>query len=164
MSLTSGFKELSKETFKAQWQHYLQEANSVQVGCEIHFFCSGKRLMLYIMTAKSTTIPSTSNAIESQHFNLHSAMGKDQDALAVVHKLYIYGKQCEQQYNALMGLEIWYPVFAGSTLTYHNEILALLPSGSTLESMLQHFQTRLAWTESGKPRNANLYWQTSRIL
>ncbi|KAE9396957.1 hypothetical protein BT96DRAFT_996232 [Gymnopus androsaceus JB14] len=47
-------------------------------------------------------VPSTSNAIESQHFNLHSAMGKDHDALAGVHKLYIYVKQREQQYNALM--------------------------------------------------------------
>lgn len=187
MSLTSGFKELSKETFKAQWQHYLQEANSVQVGCEIHFFRSGKRLMqnsalisherkdkfmemLYIMTAKSTTsehfastvnqiheqfprihgwlewwlrpaissmifpskssinptladkVPSTSNAIESQHFNLHSAMGKDHDALAGVHKLYIYVKQREQQYNALMGENLF--------LNYNSEtnILHFIPS------------------------------------
>jgi len=53
-----------------------------------------------------------------------------------------------------VGLELWYRVFAGSSLTYRNEIMALLPRGSTLESMFQHFQTRLAWTESGKPRNA----------
>ncbi|KAE9401742.1 hypothetical protein BT96DRAFT_937764 [Gymnopus androsaceus JB14] len=298
------FKELSKEASKAQWQHYLQEANSVQVGCEIHFFRSGKRLtqngalvpcekkdkfmeMLYIMTAKSTTseifastvhqlqdqfpriqgwlgwwlrpaissmifpstssinplladkVPSTSNPIEAQHSNLHSAMGKDHDALSGVHKLYLYIKQREKQYKAVMdghispqklhqnpppkrkvhwdvndgrapdtedallsvsgqhdghapstknsvtkslisapleaqkskrmlrsyvwannscffdvGLELWYRVFAGSSLTYRSEILALLPKGSTLENMFQHFQKRLDWTETGKPRNA----------
>lgn len=159
---------LAPEAAKAQYNHYLKEANDFQLGCEVHFFRSGKRLQqngaliprenrdqfmeyLYMMTGKSTTresfeatvgrlllefprivgwlewwlrpgiasmifpaksnvdphlaqkVPSTSNPVEGQHSNLHSAMGVNHDALSGAHKLYLYVKQREAHFQAITG-------------------------------------------------------------
>lgn len=45
--------------------------------------------------ALAEKVPSTSNPIEAQHSNLHSAVGKDHDALTGVHKLYLHVKERE---------------------------------------------------------------------
>ena len=167
MSLMAGAKELSSEAYQVQRQHYINQANEMQIGCEIHFLRSGKRLMQngalipkdhqkdfiqilntltssttslnhfdhcieqlhskfpqidgwlawwlhpkiasMIFPAKSTVdpnlakaVPSTSNPVEGQHANLHYAQGTDFDALAGVHNLFLYIKQRESQYSAIL--------------------------------------------------------------
>ena len=47
-------------------------------------------------------VPSTTNPVEAQHSNFHSATGKDFDAVAGAHNLYLYIKTHENQYRAIM--------------------------------------------------------------
>ncbi|KIK50276.1 hypothetical protein GYMLUDRAFT_131872, partial [Collybiopsis luxurians FD-317 M1] len=167
MKLFPGSRNLSQGAYHVQHAHFVKEANEVQVGCQVHFYHSGKRLaqngvlvpsthreqfmhFLHIMVAKSTSadqwtsivdsirasfpqiegwlewwlqpaiasmifpavsnvdpglahqVPSTTNPIEAQHFNLHLSLDKGHDALAGVHRLYLYVKMREDQYKAVM--------------------------------------------------------------
>ncbi|KAJ3820274.1 hypothetical protein EV361DRAFT_874259, partial [Lentinula raphanica] len=84
MSLTPGVDKLAKEAYNAQHTHYMQAASSSQVGCQVHFFRSAKRLkqngnlipkdlqgqfdeILYTMTSSSSsfTLENFNKAVET---------------------------------------------------------------------------------------------------
>lgn len=51
-------------------------------------------------------VPSTSNPIEHQHSLLHHAVGKDQELLPGIEKLYLHVREMEKKYEAIKGLLI----------------------------------------------------------
>jgi hypothetical protein len=50
--------------------------------------------------------PSTTNPIEHQHSLLHHAVGKDQDLVPGIEKLYLHMREMENKYNAIKGMSL----------------------------------------------------------
>ncbi|KAJ7790523.1 hypothetical protein B0H13DRAFT_1936211 [Mycena leptocephala] len=51
--------------------------------------------------ALAVKVPSTSNPIEHQHSLLHHAVGKDQDLIPRIEKLFLHVREMEKKYNAI---------------------------------------------------------------
>ncbi len=67
----------------------------------------------------ASQLPSTSNPVEAAHSHLHSAMGTGYDAHQGVHKLFVYVKERETRFNALMGMSF----SLSTTYKYTNYLL-----------------------------------------